>query len=77
MVILNLHVCFHIILGRNVSLVFMIYNPSSEMKARTGDHPENVNMSKKVVLASIFPQPKFLLTKPVVITIQQPMVRQI
>ena len=66
----------YLLIGDRVTLVFMIYNPSSEMNARTGDHPESINLAEKIVLASVFPQPKPPFNEPVVITIKNTTVRK-
>ena len=46
----------------------MIYTASSQMRSKTGD--QNLSVSGKVVLASVFPKPKVPFRKPVVITVR-------
>ena len=67
---ISLRGSFLVILGNNLILVFMVYQPSPAMNASTGNQSGSRHVGGNVLLASIFPKPKSPFKKPVVITIE-------
>ena len=64
-------------LGENLTLVFIIYDTSYEMRIRTGNHSTgNISVGGKVALVTVTPGPHAPFTNPIVITFERTKVKR-